>query len=87
MNTGIGDGLVLYPTKGTTLNAADFQAALDAGTYVTNTLVNADPFANYVVENPNDYGNGVYNGFSVIYTPLRGFQSVQINVVVSNFAG
>src|ERR1700685_828812 len=87
MNTGIGDGLVLYPTKGTTLSAPAFQAALDAGTYNTNTLVNADPFASYVVENPNDYGLGRYNGISVIYTPLRGFQTVLINVVVSNFAG
>ena len=61
--------------------------ALDQDTYSGYTVVNADPFSSYVSENPNDYGNGVYNGISVIYTPLRGFQSVTINVVVSNFAG
>lgn len=86
MATGIADALVLNPIKPLTLDAADFAAALTAGTYDGNTLVNADPFASYVVENPNDYSTGTYNGLSVDYTPLRGFESVTINVAVSNFA-
>jgi len=86
MSSGIGDGLVLNPIKATTLSAADLQTALDLGTYETNTLVNADPFGSYVLENPLDYGTGTYNGISVDYTPLRGFQSVTILVTVSNFA-
>ena len=85
MSTGIGDGLVLNPIKALTLSAPDFQAALDAGTYDANTIVNADPFASYVQENPTDYSTGTYNGLSVDYTPLRGFQSIQINVTVQNF--
>jgi hypothetical protein len=86
MATGISDALVLNPLKPLTLDAADFAAALSAGTYDGNTLVNADPFASYVAENPLDYGTGTYNGLSIDYTPLRGFESITINVAVSNFA-
>lgn len=86
MATGIADALVLNPIKPLTLDATDFAAALSAGTYDGNTLVNADPFSSYVTENPNDYATGTYNGLSVDYTPLRGFESITINVAVSNFA-
>jgi hypothetical protein len=86
MSTGIADALVLNPIKPLTLNAADFQTALNAKTFAGNTLVNADPFASYVTENPNDYASGTYNGLSVDYTPLRGFESITINVAVSSFA-
>jgi hypothetical protein len=87
MSTGIGVGLVLNPIKQTTLSAADLQAAIDAGTYAANTLINADPFGSYATENPNDYQSGTYNGISVDYTPLRGFENITVNVTVSNFAG
>lgn len=86
MSTGISAGLVLNPIKQTILSAADLQTALDLGTYAQTTLVNADPFPSYSIENPNDYQNGVYNGIAVDYVPLRGFESIQVNVVVSNFA-
>jgi hypothetical protein len=86
MSTGVGDGLVLNPIKPLTLNAADFAAAVEADTYSSFTLVNADPFASYTQENPNDYSTGTYNGLSVDYTPLRGFNSILILVNVSNFA-
>jgi hypothetical protein len=39
-----------------------------------------------VVENPNDYPAGIYRGFSIAYTPLRGFTQIIINVTVSSFA-
>lgn len=86
MSTGISDGLVLNPLKPTTLSASDLQAALDLGTFDGYTLVNADPFGSYTTENPNDYASGTYNGLSVEYTPLRGFESITINVTVSSFA-
>ena len=86
MSTGINSGLVLNPIKQTGLSAAQLVQALDSGTYSGTTLVNADPFSSYTTENPNDYGNGVYNGIAVYYAPLRGFETVNINVVVSNFA-
>ena len=87
MKTGIADALVLNPIQATTLDAADFAAALNGGTFDGYTVVNADPFASYSEENPNDYDNGVYNGISVDYTPLRGFESITINLNISNFAG
>lgn len=87
MSTGVSSGLVLNAIKATTLDAQDFQVALDAGTFDGYTAVNADPFATYLAENPNDYQSGTYNGIAVDYTPLRGFESVTINVTVSNFAG
>jgi hypothetical protein len=87
MGTGIGDGLVLNPIKATTLSAADFQQALDGTTFNGFTVVNADPFGSYVRENPNDYAAGIYNGLSVEYTPLIGFEAITVNVAVSNFAG
>ena len=49
-------------------------------------VVNADPFASFVQENPNDYAEGVYTGFGVDYVPLRGFESITVNVTVSSFA-
>jgi hypothetical protein len=85
MNTGITNGLVLFPVKPTTLAAPDYVAALDADTYVGYTVVNAEPFIAYSTENPNDYKAGIYDGMSVEYTPLRGFDSITINVAVSNF--
>lgn len=87
MSQGIANGLVLNPIRATALSAADLQNALAAGTYAGSTLVNADPFGAYTTENPNDYGTGTYNGISVRYTPLRGFQSITVNVTVSSFAG
>lgn len=86
MSTGLNSGLVLNPIKQTQLSAPNLQQALDAGTYAATTLVNADPFTSYNIENPNDYAIGQYNGLSVYYVPLRGFQTVNINVTVSNFA-
>ena len=86
MNSGISDGLVLNNVKMTNLSASAFAAALDAGTYDGFTVVNADPFADYVTENPNDYAADIYDGIAVDYAPLRGFQSITVNVNVSNFA-
>ena len=85
MNTGITNGLVLFPVKPTTLAAPDYVAALDAGSYDGYTVVNAEPFIIYSEENPADYPAGIYDGMSIEYTPLRGFDSITINVSVSNF--
>ena len=86
MNTGITDGLVLNNVKMTQLSASDFAAALDAGTFDGYTVVNADPFSSYIAEQPSDYSTGTYNGLAVDYMPLRGFESITINITVSNFA-
>jgi hypothetical protein len=85
MGAGIAAGLVLNPIKALALNAAQFQAALAAQTYAGFTIINADPFAAYVTENPNDYKAGIYKGFSIFYVPLRGFTAIVFNVTVSSF--
>ena len=85
MNTGITDGLVLFTVRPTTLAASDLVDSINSGKLAGFTVVNAEPFIVYSTENPNDYAAGAYNGISVEYTPLRGFDSIRINVVVSNF--
>lgn len=87
MQTGLTDGLVLNNIKLTQLDALDYTAALDANTFAGLTVVNADPFASYTAEEPDDYAAGIYNGYSINYTPLRGFAAIQISIVVSSFAG
>jgi hypothetical protein len=86
MAAGIADGLVLNPIQVTTLAAMAFAAQLDADDFDGLTIVNAEPFSAYVAENPADYASGTYNGFSIVYVPLRGFDAITFNVTVSNFA-
>jgi hypothetical protein len=70
----------------TTLTQSDFTAALDAGTFAGQFVINAVPFTDYNALNPNDYALGVYNGLSAVYTPKRGFESILFNVNVTDFA-
>lgn len=86
MVTGVGNGLVLNAIKATTYSATDLSGAIDAGTLDGYTVVNADPFGSYATENPSDYAAGIYNGLFVDFTPLRGFESVRINLNISSFA-
>lgn len=86
MSNGVSYGLVLNPIKLTQLPAAQFAAALALGTYDGFTVVNADPFASYTTENPNDYAAGKYNGLAVDYVPQLGFESITFNITVSSFA-
>jgi hypothetical protein len=86
MNNGITYGLVLNTVKLTQLDAEDFAEALDADTFAGYTVVNADPFSSYVTENPDDYKAGTYDGLSIDYAPLIGFQSITVNISVSQFA-
>jgi hypothetical protein len=83
MKQGQGYGLVLNQVKIVQLSGADWTAALDANTYAGYTAIEADPFASYVVENPDDYPAGIYNGYAIDYTPLIGFQSITIAINVS----
>ena len=47
--------------------------------------VTAVPFPQYVLQNPSDYPEGVYNGLAVTYTPQRGFTAITFNVQVTDF--
>lgn len=85
MSNAISFGLALGAIQQTELAAADFQAALSAGAYNGKVEINAEPFAAYTSENPNDYKVGKYGGFTVVYTPARGFVQIVFNVNVTDF--
>jgi hypothetical protein len=78
-------GLALFPAIQVALDGPILDFALDNNTYIGFTVVNAVPFITYSQENPNDYQIGRYAGFSVVYTPSRGFRSIVFNLVVSQF--
>jgi hypothetical protein len=85
MNSGVTFGLVLGNTIQTALDGPGLSAAIDAESFINQTVVNAVPFVPYSISNPNDYGVGLYQGFAIIYTPARGFAQIVINVNVTNF--
>jgi hypothetical protein len=84
--SAIANGLAIGTVVRTTLTQSDFTAALDAGTFAGQFVINAVPFTDYNALNPNDYALGVYNGLSAVYTPKRGFESILFNVNVTDFA-
>lgn len=85
MQSAITFGLALGTVIQTELSGADFDAALNSGALAGQVAVNAIPFVDYYTANPGDYKIGVYDGFSVTYVPLRGFESITINLNVSDF--
>lgn len=78
-------GLALGRTVQTSLDGPPFAAALDAGTYDGQLVVNAVPFVNYTAENPSHYKIGEYDGLAMVYTPLRGFEHILFNINVTDF--
>lgn len=48
--------------------------------------VTAVPFATYVQELPNDYANGIYNGFSATFNGQSGFLTITFNLDAVAFA-
>lgn len=85
MNTEIAVGLALGTLVQTQLTGTAFAAAIAAGTFAGQVVVNAIPFASFAALEPGDYGEGTYSGLSVAYTVQLGFQHIIYNVVVSNF--
>jgi hypothetical protein len=85
MNSAVTFGLALFPSIQVSLDGPILSQALFNNTYAGFTIVNAVPFITYSVENPSDYKIGRYAGFSVTYTPARGFRQIVFNLVVSQF--
>jgi hypothetical protein len=85
MNSAVTFGLALFPAIQVGLDGPILSQALFNNTYAGFTIVNAVPFITYSVENPSDYKIGRYAGFSVTYTPARGFRQIVFNLVVSQF--
>ena len=63
----------------------DLQTAINSGALAGKLFINAVPFVPYNVENPSDYKNGEYDGFTVGYITQNGFIHILFNVNVSDF--
>lgn len=85
IQTAITDGMAIGSVVRTSLNPDDFLAALDSGIFAGEDVVNAVPFLDYTLENPDDYKIGKYAGFTAIYIPSRGFEQIIFNVNVTDF--
>lgn len=85
MASAITFGLALGSVVQTQMSAGDFTTALNSGDLAGQAVVNAVPLVPYLTASPNDYKTGTYNGISITYTPLRGFESITVNINVTDF--
>ena len=87
ISAGITFGIIFGTLVQTELTAPALNAAVAAGTYNGQAVVNAIPFAAYNAVNPSAYKQGLYGGYSVQITPLRGFDSIVLNLNATQFVG
>jgi hypothetical protein len=85
MSNEITFGLAVGTVIGTELDGLAFQQALDSNEFTAQAVVNAIPFVAYAGANPSDYKIGRYAGLTIVYIPQRGFTSIVLNLVVSDF--
>ena len=85
MFSEVAYGLALGNVVATQMTGTAFAAAILAGSFAGQVVVNAVPFASYATINPGDYSIGKYAGLSVAYTVQLGFKQIIYNVVASNF--
>jgi hypothetical protein len=85
LSRGVTFGMILGRVTQVALDGPDFLVALDDDDFAGQTVINAVPFIPYNLENPSDYKIGRYSGFSVVMTPLRGFDQIVFNVNVTDF--
>lgn len=85
LSSGISFGLLLGQVVQTELDGPEFSAALDAGQFAGQAVINAVPFVPYYTANPSDYSINTYNGYSITCTPLRGFESITFNINLTDF--
>ena len=50
-----------------------------------SVVVTAVPYATYIAQNPNDYGNGIYNGLAATVTSQNGFISITFYITGVQF--
>ena len=85
LTSAITFGMLLGQVVQAELSGTAYAAALAAGTYVGQAVINAVPFAVYYATNNAQYAQGVYNGLSCTVTPLRGFTSITFYISVDSF--
>jgi len=64
-----------------------FTQRLNDGEFAGNLVVNAIPFTTYATQNPSHYKDGIYNGLTMVYTPLVGFEHILFNIQLTDFVG
>lgn len=82
---GISYGLALGRVVQVGLPQITFLENLNKGLYGGTLVVNADPFTSYLTAHPSHYAIGEYDGLTMVYTPLRGFEHIVFNIVVTDF--
>lgn len=85
MKSAIAFGLAVGSVAQTQLDGPSWTQAWENGQFAGQAVVNAVPFVPYSNANPGDYKIGRYAGFSILYVPLRGFTSILVNIVASQF--
>lgn len=85
LSQGVANGLVNGTVALTAMTASDFTEALDNGDFTGQAVVNAVPMGSYSTLNPSHYAQGLYEGFTIVYVPQRGFKAIVINLVVTDF--
>lgn len=84
-SNGIARGLALGAVKQVALDPVTFIDNINKGVYAGLLVVNAVPFPIYNTQNPSHYKIGEYDGLSMVYTPLRGFEHIVFNIHVTDF--
>jgi hypothetical protein len=78
-------GLALGKVLQVGLSGPAFSQNLNAGVYAGNVVINAIPFTIYLTDSPGDYRAGTYDGLSITYPPQRGFESITVDINVTDF--
>lgn len=84
LSSAVTFGLLLGTVVQSELSGPNYAAALSAGQFAGQAVINAVPFQAYYTASPGDYATGTYNGFAATVTPLRGFESITFNLNVTN---
>lgn len=85
VQSAVTNGLANGQVVKTSMTGTDLSAAIAAGQFAGQIVVNAVPFLPYLTANPSDYRTGTYDGLSVLYIAQQGFISIQINIEVTDF--
>lgn len=86
VNSAVSFGLANGTVVATSLTGTQLGAAIAAGQFAGQIVVNAVPFLPYLTASPGDYKTGTYNGLSILYVAQQGFISIQIDIDVTDFA-
>jgi hypothetical protein len=85
--SGITFGIIYGTLAQTELSGPAFATNSGNGVYNGQAVVNAVPAAIYYAASPSDYKIGLYAGYAVSFTPLRGFDNITIDLNATQYVG